>query len=429
MRARTAPTPGRDVHGRDPSSTGAGWMWSQRVAQGHVFGLHGMNAVRIGARGLNMADLHGWQADPFGVHEQRYFSQGEPTKLVRDQGRESYHPLPGDLPRGEPPLNPYAPQATGAPPSDALVAVAFQAETVAIQPPPPQPAPGEGWWLASDGNWYPPQPPTVEAPAAVVEPTPPPQPAPGEGWWLAPVGNSHTPEMAEQLGSPRVEPPSQPEPPSGEGWWHSSSEPASELEALHQPTAMERPHSVEPWPRPGWWLASDGNWYPPQSPQAVEARAVIEPTPSPQTVRAEGWWLDSGATSDEAEATEQVASAIAAGPISPVPQGSSLNEGGPSPHSAVEAQPPPGEGWWLASDGNWYPPQPQAVEPSPVEQRAYATEPALTGGWWLASDGNWYPPESPPGDGWWLSSDGNWYPPEMAPVAGPSGSPGTGSNA
>ena len=30
-------------------------------------------------------------------------------------------------------------------------------------------------------------------------------------------------------------------------------------------------------------------------------------------------------------------------------------------------------------------------------------------GWWIASDGRWYPPQ---GRGWWLASDGNWYPPE-----------------
>jgi hypothetical protein len=35
-------------------------------------------------------DLQGWNADPIGRHEERYFSQGEPTKLVRDGGRESY---------------------------------------------------------------------------------------------------------------------------------------------------------------------------------------------------------------------------------------------------------------------------------------------------------------------------------------------------
>jgi len=37
---------------------------------------------------------HGWQPDPFGIHEQRYFSQGQPTKLVKDGTKESYDPPP-----------------------------------------------------------------------------------------------------------------------------------------------------------------------------------------------------------------------------------------------------------------------------------------------------------------------------------------------
>lgn len=41
---------------------------------------------------------------------------------------------------------------------------------------------------------------------------------------------------------------------------------------------------------------------------------------------------------------------------------------------------PPGPGWWLADDGEWYPPEtpPVTTKPSP--------------GWWMASDGRWYPP-------------------------------------
>ncbi len=53
------------------------------------------------------------------------------------------------------------------------------------------------------------------------------------------------------------------------------------------------------------------------------------------------------------------------------------------------------------------------------------TEIAPTPGWWLASDGRWYPPEAAQGNaaggtsptppaGWWLASDGRWYPPEAA---------------
>jgi hypothetical protein len=40
-------------------------------------------------------DEEGWFLDPFGAHEQRWFSAGSPTKLVRDRGVESYDPPPG----------------------------------------------------------------------------------------------------------------------------------------------------------------------------------------------------------------------------------------------------------------------------------------------------------------------------------------------
>jgi hypothetical protein len=40
--------------------------------------------------------LQGWHADPFGLHEMRYFSVGRPTKLVRDGRLESYDEPPVD---------------------------------------------------------------------------------------------------------------------------------------------------------------------------------------------------------------------------------------------------------------------------------------------------------------------------------------------
>jgi hypothetical protein len=36
----------------------------------------------------------GWYRDPYGVHEDRWMSQGVPTMLVRDNGRESDDPPP-----------------------------------------------------------------------------------------------------------------------------------------------------------------------------------------------------------------------------------------------------------------------------------------------------------------------------------------------
>jgi hypothetical protein len=45
-------------------------------------------------------EAQGWYRDPYGQHEDRYFSEGQPTKLVRDGGQESYQ---------EPPDEPYDP--------------------------------------------------------------------------------------------------------------------------------------------------------------------------------------------------------------------------------------------------------------------------------------------------------------------------------
>jgi hypothetical protein len=45
----------------------------------------------------NASLAQGWYRDPYGRHEDRYFSQGLPTKLVRDGERESYD-LPPDQP-------------------------------------------------------------------------------------------------------------------------------------------------------------------------------------------------------------------------------------------------------------------------------------------------------------------------------------------
>jgi hypothetical protein len=36
----------------------------------------------------------GWYRDPYSVHEDRYFSDGQPTRLVRDGDLESYDPPP-----------------------------------------------------------------------------------------------------------------------------------------------------------------------------------------------------------------------------------------------------------------------------------------------------------------------------------------------
>jgi hypothetical protein len=61
--------------------------------------------------------LQGWCPDPFGRHEQRYFSLGRPTKLVRDAGVESYDEPPSET-SGPPSYVPptFAPPSYAPPP-------------------------------------------------------------------------------------------------------------------------------------------------------------------------------------------------------------------------------------------------------------------------------------------------------------------------
>jgi hypothetical protein len=44
----------------------------------------------------------GWYRDPYGIHQDRWFSAGNPTALVRDQGVEGHDAPPGDPPPGPP---------------------------------------------------------------------------------------------------------------------------------------------------------------------------------------------------------------------------------------------------------------------------------------------------------------------------------------
>jgi hypothetical protein len=44
----------------------------------------------------------GWYRDPYGIHQDRWFSAGNPTSLVRDQGTEGHDDPPGYPPPGPP---------------------------------------------------------------------------------------------------------------------------------------------------------------------------------------------------------------------------------------------------------------------------------------------------------------------------------------
>lgn len=54
----------------------------------------------------------------------------------------------------------------------------------------------------------------------------------------------------------------------------------------------------------------------------------------------------------------------------------------------------PPAGWWLASDGRWYPPE-RAATPAPATPAPQPAGPST--GWFQASDGRWYPSPAPVG--------------------------------
>ena len=205
-----------------------------------------------------MAELHGWQADPLGTHEHRYFAHGQPTTLVRDHGRESCDPPP-QFERGAWQTTSAQNQvrSIGAAPRHAVPELTVSAQHSSGPMSRPAATAPPGWWLASDGNWYPPElaPATnepepvapVERPAAEQAPVAPGHPpnatAPPPGWWLASDGNWYPPELAPGVPepSPVVE-----------------AGPKATSNGHESTTPMSNP------PAPGWWLASDGNWYPPE---------------------------------------------------------------------------------------------------------------------------------------------------------------------
>lgn len=123
-------------------------------------------------------------------------------------------------------------------------------------------------------------------------------------------------------------------------------------------------------PYPGWWKASDGNWYPPQQRPAQPATADS------------GWWQ---ASDGKWYPPDQHPGRQAQAPQSPkaplaAPQQVSEPAVPPVPPLAVQPEPIPVV-------------QPSAVPPAPAVPPATQPEPSPTAGWWQASDGRWYPPQ------------------------------------
>ncbi len=111
---------------------------------------------------------------------------------------------------------------------------------------------GAGWWLASDGKWYPPTaPPGVSDAVEALPPLPS---------FFAAASQS---PFAD---APSVSPPSEP---VNAGDLGSHVAPPE-----HQPAPPPRPLFVtEPGAsNPGWWRASDGEWYPPELNPSVRSQ-------------------------------------------------------------------------------------------------------------------------------------------------------------
>jgi hypothetical protein len=68
----------------------------------------------------------GWYTDPFGRHEARWLSNGQPTKLVRDAGVESYDAPPAERPVVEPVM--IEPDSRSLTPDDLLRADSAEAD-------------------------------------------------------------------------------------------------------------------------------------------------------------------------------------------------------------------------------------------------------------------------------------------------------------
>jgi hypothetical protein len=111
---------------------------------------------------------------------------------------------------------------------------------------------GEGWWIASDGKWY----PAESHPDASKRSS---SPDPSVSPLGMPVANGGTPLATGSM--PLA------------GTQLTDTSPASAPDAGTAPTP-----DASTQPAPGWWQAADGNWYAPElHPAAVENIELVRP--------------------------------------------------------------------------------------------------------------------------------------------------------
>ena len=77
-----------------------------------------------------LKNAQGWYSDPYGYHKARWFSDGRPTALVRDDGVESSDP---------PPEAPFVGGLKPVVETEGELLHSRQAESTAISIPPPTP--------------------------------------------------------------------------------------------------------------------------------------------------------------------------------------------------------------------------------------------------------------------------------------------------
>ena len=113
-------------------------------------------------------------------------------------------------------------------------------------------AQGAGWWQASDGKWYAPElHPDAQAAAQQAQPV-------TATYATAPAYQTEQSVQSAAYAQPSPGQAQQP---------FQQQQPAQTFQ--QQPFQQQQPAQTIPYPQPqpagpGWWQASDGNWYPPE---------------------------------------------------------------------------------------------------------------------------------------------------------------------
>ena len=221
-------------------------------------------------------------------------------------------------------------------------------------------AQGAGWWQASDGKWYAPElHPDAQAAAQQAQPV-------TATYATAPAYQTEQSVQSAAYAQPSPGQAQQP---------FQQQQPAQTFQ--QQPFQQQQPAQTIPYPQPqpagpGWWQASDGNWYPPElhpdaqvaAQQAQQAQQGQYTQQAQQAQQAQqGQYTQQAQHAQQGQYTQQAQQVQQAQqPTAYVQQG--VNQ--PQQHFQQQQpaqtipypQPQPaGPGWWQASDGNWYPPE------------------------------------------------------------------------